>query len=75
MSGATIGERFSVFRDDDRDRPINWGRSAILFVLVLGLAVVLMLLVVTADFGDESPTSTVPKTPSACAPFCPTNAP
>ncbi|MEV5833790.1 hypothetical protein [Nocardia sp. NPDC052112] len=64
-----------MFRDDDRDRPINWGRSAILLVLVLGVAVVLMLLVVTADFGDKSPTTTVPKTPGACAPFCPTNAP
>ncbi len=59
--GAANGERFSVFRDDDRDRAINWGRSAILIVLVLGLAVVLMLL--------------VPKTSGACAPFCPTNAP
>ncbi|WP_433199955.1 hypothetical protein ACQP1G_07550 [Nocardia sp. CA-107356] len=62
--------------DDYREpRPINWGRSAIVLVLVLGLAVILMLLVVTADFGDKSPSTTVTKTPRPCAPFCPTNAP
>ncbi|WP_433682954.1 hypothetical protein [Nocardia sp. CA-119907] len=62
--------------DDDygRPRPINWGRSAVVLVLVLGLAVILMLLVATADFGDKSPSTTVPKTPGQCAPFCPTNA-
>ncbi|WP_433711472.1 hypothetical protein ACQP2U_35280 [Nocardia sp. CA-084685] len=71
MSQGAIGERFSVFRDDNDRDPINWGRSAIILVLVLGIAVVLMLMVVTADFGDKSPATTVPKTPGACAPFCP----
>lgn len=52
---------------------LNWGRVAIAAGVVLFLAILLMLLVSTADFGDSS-TTTVPRTPGACEPFC-TNPP
>jgi hypothetical protein len=69
------GESAVMFRNDDREpRPVNWGRSAVFLLLVLIGAFALMLLVVTADFGDKTPT-TVPTSPGSCAPFCPTTAP
>jgi hypothetical protein len=59
-----------IFGNDREPRPMNWGHSAVVLLVVLALAIVLMVLVVTADFGEVAPT-TVPRTPGNCAPFCP----
>ncbi|MFI9509241.1 hypothetical protein [Nocardia sp. NPDC052566] len=60
--------------DDDSEiifsRQLNWGRVAIVAGLVLMLAVLVMVLVSTADFGDGD-RSTVPSSPGSCQPFCP----
>ncbi|WP_194836530.1 hypothetical protein [Nocardia sp. XZ_19_369] len=50
--------------------PIHWGGAMIAFALVLVGAVLVVYLVSTADFGQPA-TSTVPRTPGPCAPFCP----
>ncbi|MEU8898546.1 hypothetical protein [Nocardia sp. NPDC048505] len=54
--------------DEDR-RQTDWAGAAIVFVLLLIGAVVLLVLVSTADFGDR-PATSVPRTPGPCAPFC-----
>ncbi|MEV0245242.1 hypothetical protein AB0H76_01485 [Nocardia sp. NPDC050712] len=57
--------------DTDRraDGQTDWAGAAIIFVLLLVGAIVLLVLVSTADFGGD-PETTVPRTPGPCAPFC-----
>lgn len=55
--------------DENGRRPIHWGGTMIAFALVLLVAVLVVYLVSTADFGGPTK-STVPRTPGPCAPFC-----
>lgn len=62
-----------MFRNDDdqqRNRPEDWAGAAVVFGVLLVIAVVLAALVSTADFGDESPSPGVTRTPGPCEPFC-----
>jgi hypothetical protein len=60
--------------DDGDRRQVDSGGATIVFGIVLVLAIIMLILVVTADFGGTTP-ATVPKTPGACAPFCPATNP
>ncbi|WP_069164241.1 hypothetical protein [Nocardia altamirensis] len=57
--------------DNNGRRPIHWGGTMIAFGLVLLFGILMVYLVSTADFG-QAPTTSVPRTPGPCAPFCPT---
>ncbi|QIS15368.1 hypothetical protein [Nocardia arthritidis] len=61
------------FNNDDDElvpiRRVNWGRAVVALGFVLVGAILVMLLVINADFGNKSPT-TVPHTTGNCEPFC-----
>ncbi|MEU2253081.1 phage holin family protein [Nocardia xishanensis] len=59
------------WNDDDRqrNRTEEWAGATIVFGILLVLAIVLAILVSTADFGDRS-RPTTPRTPGSCQPFC-----
>ncbi|MET8777510.1 hypothetical protein AB0H49_12885 [Nocardia sp. NPDC050713] len=62
-----------MFWNDDDDRSRNraqdWAGATVVFAVLLVLAIMLAILVSTADFGEGS-RSTVPRTPGSCQPFC-----
>ncbi|WP_431956646.1 hypothetical protein [Nocardia lijiangensis] len=62
-----------MFWNDDDDRSRNrseeWAGATVVFGILLVLAIVLAILVSTADFGDRS-RPTVTRTPGSCQPFC-----
>ncbi|MET7771211.1 hypothetical protein [Nocardia sp. NPDC005366] len=58
-----------MFQNND-DRGVDWGGTAVVLALLLVAAVFVLILVSTADFGDRD-RPTAPRTPGPCEPFCP----
>ncbi|MEV0295251.1 hypothetical protein [Nocardia sp. NPDC050710] len=59
-----------MFWNNDDDDRVDWGGATVIFALIVLLAVAVLILVSTADFGDRT-RPTAPRTPGPCEPFCP----